>query len=172
VEIIKSKQRDDVHPYIPELKELYRAGRCTRREFLRTATLLGMSAAAASTFLAGCGPEPTEPPATEEPAGPAATEAPPEPMGPARGGTLRVASQIQKVTHPAQFSWIMPTNICRQVAEYLTYTDGDNITHPYLLESWEASDDLKTWTLNLRQGVKHNNGDEFNADDVVFSLNQ
>lgn len=23
VEIIKKKQRDDVHPYIPELKELY-----------------------------------------------------------------------------------------------------------------------------------------------------
>jgi peptide/nickel transport system substrate-binding protein len=175
VEIIKKKQRDDVHPYIPELKELYRAGRCTRREFLRTATLLGMSVAAASTFLAGCGPKATEPPAAEEPAEPAepaATEPPPEPTGPTRGGTLRVASQIQKVTHPAQFSWIMPTNIIRQVAEYLTYTDGDNITHPYLLESWEASDDLKTWTLNLRQGIKHNNGDEFNADDVVFTIGQ
>jgi peptide/nickel transport system substrate-binding protein len=60
----------------------------------------------------------------------------------------------------------------RQVAEYLTYTDGDNITHPYLLENWQASDDLKTWTLNLRQGIKHNNGDTFNADDVVFTFNQ
>jgi ABC-type transport system substrate-binding protein len=60
----------------------------------------------------------------------------------------------------------------RQVAEYLTYTDGDNITHPYLLENWQASDDLKTWTLNLRKGIKHNNGDTFNADDVVFTFNQ
>lgn len=134
-----------------------------------------MSAAAAGTFLAGCGSQATEPPAMAEPtepAEPAATEAPAEPTGPTRGGTLRVASQIQKVTHPAQFSWIVPTNIIRQVAEYLTYTDGDNITHPYLLESWEASDDLKTWTLNLRQGIKHNNGDEFNADDVVFTIGQ
>jgi peptide/nickel transport system substrate-binding protein len=124
-----------------------------------------MSAAAASA-LVSCGPEetPTEAP-TEEP--------PEEPDGgPQRGGTLRVASRIQQVTHPAQFSWIMPTNICRQVAEYLTYTDGNNITHPYLLDNWEVSEDLQTWTLNLRQGIMHNNGDEFNADDVVFTLNQ
>ena len=176
MEIIK-KKNDDVHAYIPELKDLYRKGRISRREFLRNATLLGMSLGSATAFLSACGPKPTEaPPPTEAPKPadtpvPAPTE-PPAAAGPTRGGTLRVATQIQKVTHPAQFSWIMPTNICRQVAEYLTYTDGDNITHPYLLESWEASDDLKTWTLNLRQGIKHNNGDDFNADDVVFSLNQ
>ncbi|HHP7235051.1 MAG TPA: ABC transporter substrate-binding protein, partial [Desulfobacterales bacterium] len=58
------------------------------------------------------------------------------------------------------------------VAEYLTYTDKDNITHPYLLENWQASDDLKTWKLNLRKGIKFNNGDEFTSDDVVFSMNQ
>ena len=89
-----------------------------------------------------------------------------------RGGTLRIAGPVHKVTHPAQFSWITPTNQLRQVAEYLTYTDADNVTHPYLLENWQASDDLKTWTLNLRQGVKFNNGDTFTADDVIFTLNQ
>jgi peptide/nickel transport system substrate-binding protein len=67
---------------------------------------------------------------------------------------------------------VEPTNIMRQVAEYLTYTDKDNITHPYLLENWQVSDDLKTWTLNLRKGVKFNNGDGFTADDVIFSMNQ
>jgi hypothetical protein len=40
---------------------------------------------------------------------------------PKRGGVLKVAAQVQKVTHPAQFSWIMPSNIIRQVAEYMTY---------------------------------------------------
>jgi peptide/nickel transport system substrate-binding protein len=168
MEIIKKNKRNDAHPYIPELEELYRAGRCTRREFLRNATLLGMSLASASTFLAACAPKTPAP--TEAPPAEAPTEAPA--AGPTRGGALRIASQVQKVTHPAQFSWVAPSNQLRQVAEYLTYTDGDNITHPYLLESWEASDDLKTWTLNLRQGIKHNNGDEFNADDVVFTMNE
>ncbi len=89
-----------------------------------------------------------------------------------RGGTLRVATTLQKITHPANYSWIAPSNIIRQVAEYLTLTDSKNITHPYLLENWEASDDLKTWTLNLRRGVTFNNGDTFNADDVIFTFNQ
>ena len=185
MEIIKREKRDEAHPYVPELKELYRAGRITRREFMRNAALLGMSVAGASAFLAGCGgptPAPTEAPAEEpteapeeEPTeAPPPTEAPEEAPagGPVRGGTMRVASQVQKVTHPAQFSWVSPSNQLRQVAEYMTYTDGDNVTHPWLLESWEASDDLMTWTLNLRQGIMHNNGDEFNADDVIFTFGE
>jgi peptide/nickel transport system substrate-binding protein len=180
MDFFSKKDRDEAHPYIPELKELYRGGRISRREFLRNATLLGMSAAAAGTFLAGCAPDepaPTEAAVMEEETMEEETmeeeAAEEETMtGPMRGGVLRVGTQIQKVTHPAQFSWIMPTNIIRQVAEYLTYTDGNNITHPYLLKNWEASEDLKTWTLNLNQGVMHNNGDEFNADDVVFSISQ
>ncbi|MDZ7844144.1 MAG: ABC transporter substrate-binding protein [Anaerolineales bacterium] len=168
MDFFTKNDKEEKHPYIPELKDLYRSKKISRREFLRNATLLGMSAAAASTFIAGCQqetPEPTIEDVVEEP-----TAAPSG--GPVRGGILKVGSQIQKVTHPAQFSWIMPTNIIRQVAEYLTYTDGKNITHPYLLKNWEVSDDLETWTLNLRQGIMHNNGDEFVADDVVFSINQ
>lgn len=168
MDFFTKNNKEEKHPYIPELKDLYQSKKISRREFLRNATLLGMSAAAASTFIAGCQqetPEPTIEDVVEEP-----TAAPSG--GPVRGGILKIGSQIQKVTHPAQFSWIMPTNIIRQVAEYLTYTDGKNITHPYLLKNWEASDDLETWTLNLRQGIMHNNGDEFVADDVVFSINQ
>ena len=180
MEIIK-KKNNDVHTYIPELKDLYRKGRISRRAFLRNATLLGMSLGSATAFLSACGPKPTEapPPPTEAPEPtdtpvpePTDTPEPAAPAGPQRGGTLRLASRVQKVTHPAQFSWVAPSNQLRQVAEYLTYTDGNNITHPYLLESWEASDDLLTWTLNLREGIMHNNGDEFNADDVVFTMGE
>ena len=146
--------KKDIHPWIPELEGYLKQGKLSRREFVRYAALLGMSAAAAS-HLAGL----------VRPRGAFAAE-------PTYGGTLKVSAAIQKVTHPAQFSWIMPSNQLRQVAEYLTYTDKDNITHPYLLKNWQASGDLKSWALNLNEGIKFNNGDEFTADDVVFTLNQ
>lgn len=172
------KDSERVHPYIPELAEKLRRGEVSRREFLRLATLTGMSYGAAQVLAAcGGGAAPVEQPA-EAPAAPA-TMAPaptataaPAAMGPTRGGTMRAASRVHKVTHPAQFSWVNPSNQLRQVAEYLTVTDGDNITHPWLLESWEASDDLLTWTLNLRQGVQFNNGDDFTSDDVVFTMGE
>jgi peptide/nickel transport system substrate-binding protein len=173
-----------LHSGIPYLQDQLLKGKMSRREFVRYATLLGASVATANA-LAACGgaateapptaaPEPTQAPATAAPAPtntPVPTEAPAA-TGPMRGGTLRIASNIQKVTHPAQFSWVAPSNQLRQVAEYLTLTDGNNITHPYLLESWDASDDLLTWTLNLRQGIKFNNGDDFTADDVIFTMGQ
>ncbi len=157
-----------VHPYIPELQELYRQGRCTRREFLRTATLLGMSLAAANAFLASCAP------ATEAPAeGTPAMEITTGPM-PAirRGGTMTIATRVQRVDHPARFSWIEAANQWRQVCEYLTRTNWDNITEPWLLERWEANEDVTEWTLYLRKGIKFNNGQEFTADDVVFNFKQ
>jgi peptide/nickel transport system substrate-binding protein len=129
-------------------------GGLSRREFVRGATLLGVSAATAWGLAGVVRPRPAWAAA------------------PKRGGTLRISAQIQKVTHPAQFSWIMPSNQLRQVIEYLTLTDGDNVTHPYLLEKWEVSDDLKTWTLHVRRGVTFNNGDAFTAADVVFTMGQ
>jgi len=146
--------KKEFHPWIPELANQVAKGKITRREFIRYAALLGVSAAAATQMVGLSWPKKAFAQKVQ------------------RGGVIRVASSVQKVTHPAQFSWVEPTNILRQVAEYLTYTDKDNITHPYLLENWQASDDLKTWTLNLRKGIKFNNGDEFTADDVVFSMNQ
>lgn len=139
---------------IRDLKRDMEKGNLNRREFIRLSTLLGLTAFSAYQ-MAGL-PWP----------GNAFAAAP------KKGGILRVAASVQKVTHPAQFSWIMPSNQFRQICEYLTVTDGDNVTHPYLLKSWEASDDLRTWTLNLREGITFNNGDPFTADDVIFTFNQ
>ena len=171
MEIIKRKKRDDAHAYIPELEDLYLKGRITRREFLRNATLLGMTFASASAFLAACGgtEEPTSAPAEGgeevEP-----TEAPA--AGPVRGGTYTASMQLQLLDHPARLSWVEGANIVRQFGEYLTETGPDNITRPYLLEKWEASDDVKTWDLYLKQGITWNNGDAFTADDVMFTFGE
>jgi peptide/nickel transport system substrate-binding protein len=168
MEIIKKQPDNGMHPAVPELQEALRKGKISRREFLRYATLLGLSVSAANV-LAACGPAATPAPTTVPPTtAPAATKAP----SITRGGKLTCASSVKKVTHPAQFSWVTPSNQLRQVAEYLTQTDGNNITHPLLLDNWQVSDDLKTWTLNLRKGIKFNNGDEFTADDVVFTMGQ
>ena len=71
---------------------------------------------------------------------------------------------------PAQFSLVSQSHAWRHVFEYLTYTDPKGITTPYLLDSWTASDDLLRWTLNVKKGLKFNNGTDFNADDVLFNF--
>ena len=156
MEIIKKKKRNDSHPYIPELEELFQKGRITRREFLRNATLLGMSATAAYAFTRSFGPKLTW-----------ATEGTPK-----RGGSWKCAMTLQLIDHPARLSWAEGNNVVRQVCEFLTETGPDNITRPWLLEKWEASEDIKTWDLYLRKGIKFNNGDEMTADDVMFTIGE
>jgi peptide/nickel transport system substrate-binding protein len=175
MEIIKKEKSQDVHVYIPELKDLYRKGRISRREFLRNATLLGMSLTSATAFLAACGPTavPTEAPKPTEVVKP--TEAPkptdtPAAAGPKRGGTMTIGSRVPRVDDPARFSWIEGVNQWRQVCEYLTFSGYDNITVPWLLEKWQANEDVTEWTLNLQKGIKFNDGQELTADDVVFNI--
>jgi peptide/nickel transport system substrate-binding protein len=164
---VSKHQMAKVHPAIPEAYDQLRQGRISRREFLQFSTLLGLSAGMAY-FAAACATA-TEAP-TQAPAA-VATEAPVV-AAIKRGGSFTRAMELQQIDHPARFSWVQQANVVRHVAEYLTETGPDNITRPLLLEKWEASEDVKTWTLYLRKGVKFNNGDEFTADDVIFNFGQ
>lgn len=57
------------------------------------------------------------------------------------------------------------------VWDTLIYRDPDtNEYKPQLATSWKWVDD-RTLELELRQGVKFHNGEEFDADDVVYTLN-
>ncbi|MEM7025816.1 MAG: ABC transporter substrate-binding protein, partial [Pseudomonadota bacterium] len=147
-----------VHPYIPKLVEQLEARQVDRREFLRTATLLGVSSAAAYGMAGRILGENLIDPAQAQSA------------TPKKGGVFRVAMQVQKMDDPATYSWTQMSNQSRHTVEYLAITGPDNVTRPMLAESWEASDDLKTWTLHLRQGVMWHNGDTFTSEDVVFNL--
>ncbi|HEX5328195.1 MAG TPA: ABC transporter substrate-binding protein [Acetobacteraceae bacterium] len=139
------------NPNIAQLKQDLAEGRIDRREFLRFAVLVGMSAPAAYAF-AGVSP------AHAQPAMP-------------KGGTLRLGTRVKSLNDPATYSWGgYESNVTRQVCEYLTLTDDQNVTHPYLLDKWDASEDLKTWTLSVRPNVKWHNGEDFTADDVLWNL--
>ncbi len=158
---VTKEMMEDVHPYIPKMYQKFVEGKVSRREFLRYSTLLGLSATLAACAAPGTAPEATAVATAEEAM-----------SGIQRGGTLTSAMELQLIDHPARVSWTQSSNILRQISEYLTITGPDNITRPYLLEKWEASDDLLTWTLHLRKGIKFNNGDELTADDVLFSFGE
>ena len=87
-----------------------------------------------------------------------------------KGGTIRIGMRVFPIEDPHAYAFPAQSNIGRQVFEYLSKTGQDNITRPYLLESWQPSDDLRTWTLNVRKGVTWRNGREFTADDVIWNF--
>ena len=144
------------HRFIPKLKEQLAEGNISRRDFLRYSSLLGLSAAAAYKFAGDITGVSLLPEAR-------AAEMP-------MGGTLRVSMRCPAIDKPHIYQWVYDSNISRQVCEYLTLTDHDNVTHPGLLAGWEASDDLMTWDLKLRD-IKWHNGRDFVAEDVAWNLN-
>lgn len=56
------------------------------------------------------------------------------------------------------------------IYEPLVQLDADLNVIPALAESWEFNDDATQLTLHLRQGVTFHDGSEFNAADVVASM--
>ena len=144
------------HIWIPKLKQQLADKKIDRREFVRYASLLGMSSGAAYMWAGKITGEPLAPPAM-------AAELP-------KGGTLKIAQRIPKVDNPHTFSWVYDSNVCRQVCGYLTRTGVDNVTRPHLVEKWEASEDLKTWTLHIRKDAKWRKGDDFTAEHAAWNI--
>ncbi|MBI4010943.1 MAG: ABC transporter substrate-binding protein [Candidatus Rokubacteria bacterium] len=103
--------------------------------------------------------------AATEPAPPAAA-AEPRP-----GGILRVGLTTSPPTLDFVFSTTVVTRqIGIHVFEGLVTFDERYQVIPQLAESWKASDDDKTYTFQLRKGVKFHNGQEMKAADVKASI--
>jgi peptide/nickel transport system substrate-binding protein len=74
---------------------------------------------------------------------------------------------------PAQAVTISDFRIlCNMYEGLLHYKDGTLDVEPGLATSWTISDDGKTYTFKLRQGVKFHDGSEFDADAVKFNLDR
>jgi peptide/nickel transport system substrate-binding protein len=148
----------EIHSYLPELCNQLKAKKIERRDFLRQACLLGMTATTAyamADVLTGDAPIKSAMAAT-----------------PKSGGTLKVSMRVQEMTDPASFDWAEKSNVARFIVEHLTRTQADNVTVPYLAKSWEASDDLKSWVFHLRDDVTWSNGDKFTSADVAHTVNR
>src|SRR5207237_5944754 len=144
------------HVLIPTLKRQLVDRLIDRREFLRYAALLGMSATAAYAFVRKVTGEPLVAQATAQ--------------GLPRGGVLRIGMRCQDLRSPHTYSWVESSNTARQVLDYLTTTGRDTVTRPSLVEKWEASPDLKTWRLRLRRTVKWHNGWQCTAAARVWTF--
>jgi peptide/nickel transport system substrate-binding protein len=85
---------------------------------------------------------------------------------------LRIGLAAEVTTLDPQFLNIAPNNNAAwQIFDALVNIDANARLVPGLAVSWRAIDPT-TWEFKLRRGVKFQDGSDFTAEDVVFSLDR
>ncbi|MBS3813346.1 ABC transporter substrate-binding protein [Candidatus Bipolaricaulota bacterium] len=96
------------------------------------------------------------------------------PDNPVYGGSLSIAL-------PAELPGLDPTTNTAAVIDRVMYNNvyqglvrvnRNGEVGPCLAKSWEVSEDGRTYTFYLREGVTFHNGDPFTSSDVVYSLDR
>jgi peptide/nickel transport system substrate-binding protein len=127
------------------------SGRMSRREFLGRASALGASAVFANSLLTSAA----------------------RAQGPVRGGILRAGLQGGESTNsldPALNLSQVPFNFCKQWGEFIVRLNRDGSLENRIAEEIGASDDAKTWTRKIRDGVEFHNGKTVTAEDVAATI--
>lgn len=121
---------------------------------------------ASSTALTGAAMLPWSMPAS------AATASSMTPGGtPRKGGVLRISvDQAVSVLNPHQVRVNPEYLVAELLYSGLTRLNQAMKAEADLAESWQASQDLKTWTFTLRPGLKFSDGSALTAADVVASF--
>ena len=135
------------------------AGRLARRDFIRRAAVVGLSAPVIGGVLAACG---SSSPSASTPSGGGG--------GGKSGATIKVGivtptGEINPVTVADQGG----LDMLGQTGEYLCLSDQHLKLQPVLATSWTSNTKADVWTFKLRQGVKFHDGSPMTADDVVYT---
>ncbi len=138
------------------LEELL-AGRITRREFVRSATVVGLSLSGIVSLLAVG----------------AKQEVRAQTPQVKKGGTMTVALvPPTAAVDPVTMFDAGAIAVVQQVAEYLVWAENDLSLRPVLATRWEPDQNGKTWTFTLRGGVTFSDGRPVTADDVVATFDR
>jgi peptide/nickel transport system substrate-binding protein len=144
----------------------YRAGRISRRSFLRRTMILGLSMSSIGLLAKACAPaelDPADEAPTTEPGEDAPAAGIPQTL---RAGFFRPAGPIDPVLTNDEGRLA----VLGQTAEYLIFSDDELNPRPELAESWEANDEGDVWTFRLFENAAYNDGTPVTAEDVVASF--
>lgn len=97
---------------------------------------------------------------------------------PEAGAALTIAKPDGAITTESNNPWVGDSSANRLGYKNVIFeplamvnTVGENETTPWLAEKVEWNDDYTQLTVTPRAGVKWNDGEEFTADDIIFSFN-
>ena len=121
--------------------------------------------------LAGCGKPAASRPSASHPLPPSPLIAQGEPGQP--GGRFVIAASASPRTFNPVVAFDSASDaVVRLLFAPLVMLDwATQQPGPGLAESWSVAPDQKTWTFNLRRGVRWSDGEPLTADDVVFTWN-
>ncbi len=87
------------------------------------------------------------------------------------GTTLRIArGQLTDTLDAQKTTALVSHEVMWQIYDSLIYLDEAGTVHPGLATEWTFSEDNRTVTYKLREGVNFHDGTPFNADAVKFTV--
>jgi peptide/nickel transport system substrate-binding protein len=139
----------------------FAAGRLSRRDFIRRATVVGITAPALGSILAACGSSASS--STSSSSG--SSSATGAPGAVIKAGIVTPTAAINPVTVADQGG----LDMLAQTGEYLCLSSQGLTLQPVLATSWTPNATADVWTFKIRQGVKFHNGAPLTAADVVYT---
>jgi peptide/nickel transport system substrate-binding protein len=155
---IRQDQGDIANHIIDE----FAAGRLSRRDFIRRASVVGISVPVLGSVLAACGSSSSSTAKSGTSSSATATGAAGAVI---KAGITTPTAAINPVTVADQGG----LDMLAQTGEYLCLSTQTLTLQPVLATSWTPNATADVWTFKIRQGVKFHNGAALTADDVVYT---